>query len=56
MHQIARDRKWPNRFDKADRDQQLKQILDNLETENSLLKALVVRLSETIVRNVTAKR
>jgi hypothetical protein len=55
MQEIAR-KKWPNRFDEIDRDLQLKQILDSLETENSLLKGLVVRLSETIIRNVTAKR
>jgi hypothetical protein len=35
-----RDRKWSNRFDEGVRDLQLKQIMDNLETENNLLKAL----------------
>jgi hypothetical protein len=56
MQEIARNQKWSNRFDEIDRDLQLKQILNSLETENSLLKGLVVRLSETIIRNVTVKR
>ena len=44
------------RFDEIDRDSELKQTLDRLQNENSQLKTLVVRLSETIIRNVTAKR
>jgi hypothetical protein len=56
MQQVAHSRKWSNRFDEVDCDLQFKQIMDNLETENSLLKGLVVRLSETIIRNITAKR
>jgi hypothetical protein len=56
MQPIARTQKWSNRFDDIDRDLQFKQIMDSLETENSLLKGLVVRLSETIIRNITAKR
>jgi hypothetical protein len=56
MQEISRNQRWPNRFDEIDRDLQLKQILDSLETENSLLKGLVVRLSETIIRNIAAKR
>ena len=47
--------RW-NALHEVDRDTQLKQILDNLQTENNQLKDLVVRLSETIIRNVTAKR
>ena len=56
MQEIAHNRKWSNRFDEIDPDLQLRQILDSLETENSLLKSLVVRLSQIIIRNVTAKR
>jgi hypothetical protein len=56
MQEVVRNRKWSNRFDEVDRDLQLKQIMDNLETENNLLKGLVVRLSETIIRNIAAKR
>jgi hypothetical protein len=55
MQEMVRNRKWSNRFDDIDRDLQFKQIMDSLETENSLLKGLVVRLSETIIRNITAK-
>lgn len=56
MQEIARSDHWINRFDDTDRDIRLKQIMDDLENENSRLKKLVVRLSETIIRNVTAKR
>jgi hypothetical protein len=56
MLPIAGKEKWCNRFDEVDRDLQLKQLLDRLETENSLLKGLVVRLSTTILKNVGAKR
>ena len=31
-------------------------MLESLETENSLLKNLVVRLSKTILKNVGVKR
>jgi len=47
---------WSHRFNEIDRDAQLKQVLETLESENGKLKELVVRLSETIIRNVTAKR
>jgi membrane-anchored protein YejM (alkaline phosphatase superfamily) len=56
MQGTAGKRQWTNRFDEIDRDKQLKQVLDALENENSLLKTLVVRLSETIVRNAVAKK
>jgi len=56
MQEVARTENWSNRFDEIDRDAKLKRVLDSLETENSQLKKLVVRLSETIIRNVTAKR
>ncbi len=38
-----------------DNDDELKQALDSLARENSQLKRLVVRLSETVLRNVTSK-
>jgi hypothetical protein len=55
MQEIARKEKWSNRVDEIDRELQLRQVLDSLEAENSLLKRLVVRLSTTIIRNVAAK-
>jgi hypothetical protein len=55
MQQIARKEKWSNRFGEIDRELQLKQVLDSLETENNLLKRLVVRLSATIIKNVVNK-
>jgi superfamily I DNA and RNA helicase len=56
MPEAVPQQTWPHRFDESDRDIQLKQVLDSLQNENSQLKNLVVRLSETIIRNVTAKR
>jgi hypothetical protein len=56
MQEISPQERWSHRFDEADRDAQLKQTLDGLKSENNQLKKLVVRLSETIIRNVTAKR
>jgi hypothetical protein len=56
MQEATRKELWVNRYDDTDYDLQLKQALESLESENSLLKKLVVRLSETIIRNVTAKR
>jgi hypothetical protein len=41
-------------FNEVDQDVQLKHVLVSLESENSRLKDLVVRLSETIIRNVVA--
>jgi hypothetical protein len=55
MENTAREVQWSNRFDEIDHDGQLKQALDTIENENSLLKTLVVRLSETIIRNAVAK-
>jgi hypothetical protein len=55
MQTTARKEQWSNRFDEIDRDRQLKQVMDTLETENSLLKTLVVRLSATIIRNAVAR-
>ncbi len=56
MQEVASQQRRSYRFDEVDRDAQLKQALDCLESENGQLKKLVVRLSETIVRIVTAKR
>jgi hypothetical protein len=56
MQEAIPQQTWSNRFDEIDRDIQLKQVLDSLQSENSQLKRLVVRLSETIIRNVAAKR
>ena len=56
MQRTARKGRWTNRFDKIDRDKQLEQVLDTLENENSMLKTLVVRLSEIVVRNAVAKK
>jgi membrane-anchored protein YejM (alkaline phosphatase superfamily) len=55
MQKTAGKEQWSNRFDEIDGDRQLKQVLDTLKNENSLLKTLVVRLSETIIRNAVAK-
>ncbi len=46
----------PDHFDQLDRDIQLKRALDVLEKENRRLRDLVVRLSETVIRNVTTGR
>jgi hypothetical protein len=56
MHEIASQQRWPDRSKEADRDARLKQALDSLKSENSQLRSLVVRLSETIIRNVAARR
>jgi hypothetical protein len=56
MQRTAGKGQWTNRFDEIDRDKQLKQVLDTLESENSMLKTLVVRLSEIVVRNAVAKK
>jgi hypothetical protein len=55
MQEVVPSRNWHSRFDDTDHDVRLKQVLESLENENSQLKKLVVRLSETIIRNVTAK-
>jgi hypothetical protein len=56
MSEVATQHRWSHDFNEAGREAQMKQALDGLEIENSRLKRLVVRLSETIIRNVTAKR
>jgi hypothetical protein len=56
MHEIPSQQGRSNRFNEVDRDARLKQALDRLKSENSQLKSLVIRLSETIIRNVAANR
>jgi hypothetical protein len=56
MQEVVAEQRWSSHPFGMDRDAQLKQALDNLESENSELKRLVIRLSETIIRNVTNKR
>jgi len=56
MQEAVTQRNLSGRFDEIDRDTELRQVLDKLQNENSQLKTLVVRLSETIIRSVTAKR
>jgi hypothetical protein len=55
MENAARKNKWSSRFDDVDQDTQLKRVMDALENENNRLKTLVIRLSETIIRNAVAK-
>jgi hypothetical protein len=47
--------KWSDRCGEIGQDVKLKLALQSLESENSRLKTLVIRLSETIIRSVTAK-
>ena len=56
MQLVASEQRWSHRFDKVDRDAELKQALESLESENGQLKKLVIRLSETIIRIVVAKQ
>jgi hypothetical protein len=56
MQELAPQQRWSNTFNEGDREAQMKQALDSLEIENGQLKQLVVRLSETIIRNVVARR
>jgi hypothetical protein len=55
MENAARKKKWSSRFDDVDQDTQLKRVMDALENENNRLKTLIIRLSETIIRNAVAK-
>jgi hypothetical protein len=55
MENAARKKRWSSRFDDVDQDTQLKRVMDALENENNRLKTLVIRLSETIIRNAVAK-
>jgi hypothetical protein len=55
MQEIALPQRQPHSFNEVDR-VQMKQALESLETENGQLKQLVVRLSETIIKSVVARR
>ncbi len=55
MQEIALQQRQSHSFNEVDR-AQMKQALDSLEIENGQLKQLVVRLSETIIKNVVARR
>jgi hypothetical protein len=54
MERIEHKRRFSH--DQFTRDAELKQELEVLKKENSRLKGLVVRLSETIIRNVSRAR
>ena len=54
MQEVASQQGWSDRPNEVDRDARLMQAIDSLRSENNQLKSLVVRLSETIIRNVTA--
>ena len=56
MQEAVPQQTWPHRLDEFDRYSEQKQVVDRLQNENNQLKDLVVRLSATIIRNVTAKR
>lgn len=55
MQEVAPTQRLFHRFSEIDRNLHLEQALESLESENLHLKKLVVRLSETIIRNVTTK-
>jgi hypothetical protein len=55
MHEFSSLEGRLDRSKKVDRDERLRRTLDNLRKENGQLKNLVIRLSETIIRNVTAR-
>jgi hypothetical protein len=55
MQEVAPQQRWSHNFNEVDREAQIKQALDSLEIENGQLKRLVVRLSETIIKNVVAR-
>jgi hypothetical protein len=52
MEPNLREIQWSDRFE----DTELKQTFAGLERENDRLRKLVVRLSETILRNVADRR
>jgi hypothetical protein len=56
MHQADPQERWSHAGSHVDRDAKMKQAIECLKIENSRLKQLVVRLSETIIRNVIATR
>ncbi len=56
MQEAVSQHKRSYRFNESDREARLARAMDRLVSENSRLRALVVRLSETIIRNVASKR
>jgi hypothetical protein len=56
MQELAPQQRWSHNFNEVDREVQMKQALDSLEAENGQLKQLVIRLSETIIKSVVARR
>jgi hypothetical protein len=56
MQELAAQQRWSHSFNEVDREAQMKQALDSLEIENGRLKQLVIRLSETIIKNVIVRR
>ena len=56
MHQAGPQEQWSHTGSDVDRDAKMKQAMECLKIENNRLKRLVVRLSETIIRNVVATR
>jgi hypothetical protein len=55
MAQILREKKGAHGFENPSHDAKPKQTFAALESENRRLKELVVRLSETILRNVAGR-
>ena len=56
MHQVDPQERRSHAGADVDRDAKMKQAMECLKIENNRLKRLVVRLSETIIRNVVATR
>jgi hypothetical protein len=56
MQELSPPLQPPHISGEVDRDEQMQRALDCLEIENVRLKQLVVRLSETIIKNVVAGR
>ncbi len=53
MEPTLREKKWSSLFEEFSRDAELKRTFTALEDENIRLRQLVVRLSATILQNVT---
>ena len=56
MHQADPQEQWSHTGSDVHRDAKMKQAMECLKIENNRLKRLVVRLSETIIRNVITTR
>ncbi len=55
MERILREKTEANGFADVSHDAEREQTFDALESENNRLRELVVRLSETILRNVVGR-